>query len=231
MAREIDAELRRRGSRARRAATVGYYPSRMENLGVAAQDMRAVVREARKKLKGEQAGTAMAVAKAVVSQGTLEGRQAAFEILAGHRGGLEALGLRDVEALGRGIDNWASVDGFCCCVAGPAWRMGRISDRDVMRWARSKDRWWRRAAVVATVPLNLRSRGGSGDPRRTLMVVEKVAGDQDPMIAKAVSWALRVLIQHDRRGVVAFLRKHEATLPAIVKREVGNKLRTGRKNP
>ena len=51
------------------------------------------------------------------------------------------------------------------------------------------------------------------------------------MVAKGMSWALRDLIAHDRAAVERFLRKHDHHLPALVKREVRNKLTTGRKNP
>jgi 3-methyladenine DNA glycosylase AlkD len=49
------------------------------------------------------------------------------------------------------------------------------------------------------------------------------------MVVKAMSWALRSLIRWDPNAVAAFLARHEQTLAPRVKREVGNKLRTGRK--
>jgi len=48
---------------------------------------------------------------------------------------------------------------------------------------------------------------------------------------KAMSWALRELVQHDPKAVRGFLAKHEDALAARVKREVRNKLTTGLKNP
>jgi 3-methyladenine DNA glycosylase AlkD len=231
LARDIDRALRKGGTRARKEWTAGYYPSTAENLGVGAAHLRTVVRQTLNGLRGQKPRMALRVARAIVNQGTIEGRQAAYEILIGHPGAIDEVVLRDVEALGIGIDNWCSVDGFGCYVAGQAWRRGCITDRDVMRWATSEDRWWRRAAVVATVPLNARSRGGTGDTRRTLRLLEQVAADREPMVAKAVSWALRTLIAPDRAAVEEFLKDHDAELPALVKREVGNKLRTGKKNP
>jgi 3-methyladenine DNA glycosylase AlkD len=89
----------------------------------------------------------------------------------------------------------------------------------------------RRAAVVSTVPLNKRSQGGSGDPERTLAICTLVAADHDDRVAKGLSWALRELISRDRRAVRRFLEENDAALGARVRREVRNKLRTGRKNP
>ena len=98
-------------------------------------------------------------------------------------------------------------------------------------WARSKDRWWRRAALVSTVPLNNKTRGGQGDAARTLAVCAMLVEDRDDMVVKALSWALRELARRDPKSVRAFLAEHKDTLAARVLREVRNKLNTGLKNP
>jgi 3-methyladenine DNA glycosylase AlkD len=51
------------------------------------------------------------------------------------------------------------------------------------------------------------------------------------MVVKALSWALRQLVVHDRDAVWSFLKEHDDVLAARVKREVRNKLTTGLKNP
>jgi 3-methyladenine DNA glycosylase AlkD len=158
------------------------------------------------------------------------GRVTAYELVAYHPGGIAALTTASVQRLGRGLTDWAGVDTFACYVAGPAWREGRIPTRQVNAWLRSKDRWRRRAGVVCTVALNVRARGGRGDAARTLAVCRQVIGDRDDMVVKALSWALRSLVEWDRPAVSAFLQEHQRTLAGRVTREVGTKLRTGRKN-
>jgi 3-methyladenine DNA glycosylase AlkD len=101
----------------------------------------------------------------------------------------------------------------------------------VHAWTRSADRWQRRLALVCTVALNVRARGGQGDAERTLGVCRRLVGDRDDMVVKALSWALRALVYWDREAVRLFLAQHDARLAARVTREVGNKLRTGVKNP
>ena len=140
------------------------------------------------------------------------------------------LGWKFLEPIGNLMDSWGKVDVFAS-LAGPAWRTGQLSDARVMRWTRSKSRWWRRAALVCTVFLNRRTVGGTGDTLRTLMVCEALVSDRDDMVAKGMSWALRDLLKRNRPAVERFLEEHEAELPALVKREVRNKLTTGRKNP
>ena len=135
-----------------------------------------------------------------------------------------------LEPIGNLMDDWGKVDMFAC-LAGPAWRAGQLSDEQVMRWTRSKNRWWRRAALVCTVFLNRRTLGGTGDTPRTLAVCEALVNDRDDMVVKGMSWALRDLLKRDRQAVGEFLEEHEGELAARVKREVRNKLTTGVKNP
>jgi hypothetical protein len=154
----------------------------------------------------------------------------AYEMILSHKAALSGLGPGDVQRLGRGLDNWGAVDTFACYISGPAWRQGQLSDDLIHRWARSKDRWQRRTAVVSTVPLNNKARGGTGDSRRTLAVCELVVSDRDDMVVKALSWALRELSKRDAATVRQFLAKHESELAPLVLREVRNKLSTGRKS-
>jgi len=104
-----------------------------------------------------------------------------------------------------------------------------IPEKLIEHWANSENRWWRRVAVVCTVALNQKARGGIGDATRTINICGMVASDQDEMVAKALSWALRELVKREPEPVVAFIEKHEAVLPARVKREVCSKIKTGRK--
>ena len=158
-------------------------------------------------------------------------RSVAHELVHHHRPALQSLGSGELEELGQGIDSWWAVDGFATLLAGPAWREGQVPDQVIDDWAHSSDRWWRRTALVSTVALNVKARGGSGDVPRTLRVCSLLVGDHDDMVVKALSWALRVLVQHDPDAVSGFLAEHEEALAARVKREVRNKLATGLKNP
>jgi 3-methyladenine DNA glycosylase AlkD len=155
----------------------------------------------------------------------------AYELVLHHPEAGSRVDARAAVRLGRGLDSWAAVDCFACYIAGPAWRAGQLSDSLIERWTRAKDRWWRRAALVSTVPLNNKSQGGAGDAARTLKICRALVGDQDDMVVKALSWALRELAKRDRAVVEAFLGEQTGSLSARVMREVRYKLETGRKNP
>jgi 3-methyladenine DNA glycosylase AlkD len=193
--------------------------------------LRALRRGYSRVLRGEPAQPVIRLATALCAEGGSGHRLFAYELVAGHPTAPLRLGPREIAALGRGIACWGAVDGFAVCVAGPAWRRGRIPDSLVHRWARSPDRWWRRAALVSTVPLNSRARGGAGDRRRTLAVCRLLEGDRDPMVVKALSWSLRELAKRDPAGVRRHLSDRGPALHARVRREVRSKLETGLKNP
>ncbi len=193
--------------------------------------LRALRKEYSDRLRSLPPKSIIAVALALNVPENFACRFIAAELLREHPGAIAALGKREVAALGRGIDSWWSVDTFGCYVAGPAWREGAIDDAEVERWARSRDRWWRRAALVATVPLNTRARGGAGDPERTLRICRMLVADRDDMVVKAMSWALRALATRRPESVRRFITQHASTLHARVLREVRNKLNTGLKNP
>ena len=156
-----------------------------------------------------------------------------YELLHHHKAAMAKVTVAQLTRLGRGLAAWDEVDPFACYLSGPAWREGRIRDGDVHRWARSVDRWWRRVAVVSTVPLNSTARGakGKGDAERTLAVCEFVKNDRDDMVVKALSWALRELARKQPEAVRSYLKANVDCLAARVVREATNKLDTGLKNP
>jgi len=193
--------------------------------------LRALRRRHTRALAKQAPELVLALAFELLKPGDFVGRMLAYELLAAHRGGIELLDDPLIERLGQGLADWGSVDLFGVTLAGPAWRRGRVSDQKILEWARSTDRWQRRLSLVATVRLNSKTGGGTGDWRRTLRVAKLHLDDRDDMVEKAMSWALRELSQREPSKVREFLREHSERLAPRVRREVKNKLETGLKNP
>jgi 3-methyladenine DNA glycosylase AlkD len=214
----------------RKAFAPGYYPTSMEVLGVKTNDLREVVKDLLKQIKGYEDADYLDLCKALAKTEIFECRQVAYELLDRRRKMVGRLNEKQIEELSDGNDNWVSVDTFSVLISGIAWREGGISDKTVLEWLRSGNRWIRRTAVVSTIALNQKSRGGTGDVRRTLMVCEKVVEDKDDMAQKALSWALRELSKRERKPVEEFMEKYNEHLSGRVRREVSRKLQTGRKN-
>ncbi len=191
--------------------------------------MRSVRKVHSKALRDEPEGTIFKIANAILDTG--EHRWIAYELIANHGEAHQSLDRRKLESMGQGIDSWWTVDAFARTLSGPAWRDGLIDAALIRDWARSPDHWWRRAALVSTVALNRRSKGGKGEVTNTLAICQMLVSDREDMVVKAISWALRELVVHDAPAVQQFLDRNAEQVAARVKREVGNKLRTGLKNP
>ena len=208
----------------------GYYPTDMEIIGVTVPNIRPIMKDLRKRFKKQTSEEVVEFAKFFSNSKIHEVQLIAFEVLGRYKQSLEILTPGDIEELGANIDNWVSVDSFSVLVMGPAWRLGKISDDFVGKWAESENRWRRRAAVVSTVALNQKSRGGTGDPVRTLKICSKVLGDKDVMVVKALSWALRELAKRDKDSVQDFIDRNKEQLRPKILREVRRKIETGKKN-
>ena len=194
-----------------------------------APNMRAVRRKYSRMLEEAEPELILAVARELLKND--DHRWIACELIRNNGAAFQRIGEAELEEFGQGIDTWGAVDALAGILAGPAWSNGQVSDELILKWARSEDRWWRRAALVSTVPFNVRARGGTGDVPRTLAVCRLLVNDRDDMVEKAMSWALRSLVVHDPEAVREFLGEYEDVLAARVKREVRNKLTSGLKNP
>ncbi|MEE9615619.1 MAG: DNA alkylation repair protein [Anaerolineae bacterium] len=194
-----------------------------------APNARAIRRKYSRKLKQTKPEFILDLARELLEN--YGQRWLACELIQNHRAAFQRIGEAELEGFGQGINSWGAVDVFARILAGPAWLNGQVSDELIHKWAHSEDRWWRRAALVSTVALNVRSHGGRGDVPRTLGVCRLLVDDRDDMVVKAMSWALRELVVHDPDAVRGFLTEYEDVLAARVKREVRNKITTGLKNP
>jgi 3-methyladenine DNA glycosylase AlkD len=205
--------------------------ARLSSLSVwTTESIRSVRREVSRRL-AKTSAQSMIVLALRLTRRQIVPRFFAYELVQHHLEALRSLKAKSLEDLGRGNDNWGAVDAFACYLAGPVWRERQVADALIRRWARSRDRWWRRAALVSTVALNSKARGGSGDTVRTLNICKLLVTDRDDMVVKALSWALRELSKRDPESVRRFLNEHRAVLAPRVVREVSNKLQTGLKNP
>lgn len=230
MKNRIINALQRAADPHRKKQSAVMFPTRMQVLGLRNPDIKNVIKRLCPEIKPWPAEQLLEFAKELVRTQIFECNMVAYELLWKNKNALRLIRLRDIEELGQNIDNWVTVDTLSVMISGWAWRENQITDADVLNWLNSENRWWQRTAVVSTVPLNLRSRGGTGDAKRTLLICEKVVNHRDDMIVKALSWALRELSKSDKQAVIDFMQKHEQQLAGRVRREVHTKLETGRKN-
>ena len=206
------------------------FKTELKRLGVSADHLRMVEDDWIKVLHDFSPGQWIDLCIELTKTGIFESQLLAYELIWKNKKVLRNLDQKQIILLRNHLDNWASVDSYSLMIAGWHWREGTLSDAQILKWLKSENRWLRRVAVVCTIPLNLRSRGGKGDAQKTLMVCKKIIDDRDKMVVKALSWALRELSKRDKTAVENFIAQNQDRLHSLVVREVTAKLKTGRKN-
>ncbi len=213
----------------RKASGMISHPTSQTILGVKGEDVRNILKVLKIEINEWNISEWLELANQLIDLQIIECQMMAYELFGKTPKRLAQLKQTDVLQLGRNLDNWASVDTYSCYITGVCWRNGVLSDTDIQNCLDSPNRWWRRVAVVSTVGLNQKIRGGKGDTEKTLKICQQVLNDKDDMIVKALSWSLRELSKSDKQSVIDFMQKYENELHPRVKREVWTKLTTGRK--
>jgi len=206
------------------------YPTKMRVIGVTVPNLKTVLNELKKQTKNLIFPEKIDLAVKLNQTSIFECQQVAFEYIGNDKNVASKLTENDIDRLEQNLDNWISVDYFGALIVGNAWRCKNITIDKVKTYLKSADFWIRRIAIVATVSLNQKARGGFGDNKQTLEICQMVVADHNEMIIKALSWALRELAKIDKTPVIEFVDLNKNKLNKKVLREVINKLETGKKN-
>jgi 3-methyladenine DNA glycosylase AlkD len=112
------------------------------------------------------------------------------------------------------IGSWADHDGLVHCLIAPmvAGKAGRT--KSVFRWAKSPDRWHRRAACVALI------RGAREKMffPEIVKLSDSLLADKDDMVQKGLGWLLRETAKFDAKRTVPYLMKIRGRAPRLVLR-------------
>jgi 3-methyladenine DNA glycosylase AlkD len=112
------------------------------------------------------------------------------------------------------VGTWADHDALVHYLIAPmvAAKPGRVNN--VFRWARSRNRWFRRAACVALI---------QGTRQKQFFPQIKqlsnlLLSDQDDMVQKGLGWLLRETAKADARRTVPYLMQIRGRAPRLVLR-------------
>jgi 3-methyladenine DNA glycosylase AlkD len=112
------------------------------------------------------------------------------------------------------IRNWSDHDGLVHYLISPMVAAKPVRARAVFRWARSKNRWHRRAACVALI------RGARAKMffPEIVKLSNSLLDDQDDMVQKGLGWLLRETAKHHAKRTVPYLMKIRGRAPRLVLR-------------
>lgn len=118
------------------------------------------------------------------------------------------------------ISTWSDHDGLVHSLIAPMIEAEPTRARRVFAWAKSPDRWHRRAACVALIQGTRRKMFFPQIVRVSNMLLE----DEDDMVQKGLGWLLRETAKADRGRTVPYLIKIRSRAPRLVLRTASETL-------
>jgi len=129
------------------------------------------------------------------------------------------------------VIGWVEVDSLCTnkytsTEIASKWKQWKPL---LIKFSKSKNIQKRRASIVLLC-IPLRKPDNEELVEVALQNIDRLKGEKEVLITKAISWVLRSMIKQYRKRVSAYIAENKTTLPAIAVRETMMKLKTGRKS-
>jgi 3-methyladenine DNA glycosylase AlkD len=124
----------------------------------------------------------------------------------------------------RAAQNWAHVDHVSTRILGFLVEENPSLKRRVRSWARDRDFWIRRAALLS---LLLPLRRGEGDFELFAALAEPMLAEKEFFIRKAIGWILREASKKQPERVHRFLFQHRNQMSGLTFREGSRRLPAG----
>lgn len=124
------------------------------------------------------------------------------------------------------ISNWASCDTFCNHTVGSFIETYPEYIKELKRWAKSKNRWMRRAAAVSLI---IPAKQGMF-LRDIFEIAKMLLKDQDDMVQKGYGWMLKVASQAHQKEVFNFVIQYKKEMPRTALRYAIEKMPKQLKN-
>lgn len=221
VAGQIRQTLKTGGSAKRAAGVQRFFKEAIQSHGWKTAELRRAIRLCRKEiLTHRDFDFLVEVADHLFSGPVLEEKAAGVFLLEDLTGKCNDREFKVFETWLDRISSWADHDGLVHCLISPMVVENPTRTKFVFPWARSRDRWHRRAACVALI------RGARAQMFFPEIVIlsNSLLGDQDEMVQKGLGWLLRETAKSDAKRSVPYLMKIRGRAPRLVLRTACEKL-------
>ncbi len=215
IARQIRQALKDGGSAEHAAGVQWFFKEEIKSHGWYTADLRRAIRRCRREILREHDFQFLTeVADQLFLGPVLEEKIAGIFLLET----LDAQSAdRDFEMFESWLDrisSWADHDGLVHCLIAPMVAAKPARTKFVFRWAKSANRWHRRAACVALI------RGARAKMffPEIVTLSDLLLGDKDDMVQKGLGWLLRETAKFDAKRTVPYLMKIRGRAPRLVLR-------------
>ena len=215
VAAQIRRVLKNGGSDEHAAGVQWFFKEEIKSHGWYTADLRRAVRGIRKNIRGEHGlDFLVQVADQLFAGAVLEEKIAAVFLLEGFDAEFGDREFKLFESWLDRISSWADHDGLVHYLISPMVASKPARVKAVFRWAKSPNRWRRRAACVALI------RGARAKMffPEIVRLSDFLLRDEDDMVQKGLGWLLRETAKFDARRTVPYLMKIRELAPRLVLR-------------
>jgi 3-methyladenine DNA glycosylase AlkD len=215
VAAQIRVALKNGGSDEHAAGAQRFFKGEVKSHGWYTADLRRAMRHARREiLRQNDFYFLLQVADQLFSGSVLEEKVAAVFLLEHLDVQCGDREFRLFEGWLDRIGSWADHDALVHDLIAPIAVAEPARVKNIFRWARSKDRWHRRAACVALI------RGARAKMffPEIVQLSNLLLTDEDDMVLKGLGWLLRETAKFDPKRTLAYLMKIRERAPRLVLR-------------
>lgn len=212
---QIRRALRDGGSAEHAAGVQWFFKEEIKSHGWYTADLRRAVRRCRQEiLKDHDLQFLVQVADKLFDGDVLEEKVAAVFLLEDLNSQCGDREFRLFEGWLERIGSWADHDGLVHYLIAPMVATKPARTRNVFRWAKSKNRWHRRAACVALI----RGTRAKMFFPEIVRLSNLLLDDPDDMVQKGLGWLLRETAKFNANKTVPYLMKIRSKAPRLVLR-------------
>ena len=215
VANEIRRTLKAGGSVERASRVQRFFKEEIQSHGWRTADARrASIRWRRDILQKSDLRFLLQVADHLFTGTVNEEKNVAVFLLENITAGLGDEEFRLLESWLPRVSNWSDHDALVHYLIAPMMVAKPARARKVFRWAKSKNRWYRRAACVALIQGTRRKMFFS----EITKLGELLLSDEDDMVQKGLGWLLRETAKADARRTVPYLMSIRERAPRLILR-------------
>ena len=213
VAAQIRRALKGGGSPAHAAGVQWFFKDAVKSHGWYTADLRRAMRQRRRDiLREHDFDFLVKVADNLFSGRVLEEKIAAVFLLEKMDARFSDREFRLFESWLDRISSWADHDALMHDLISPTLAADPKRAKEVFRWAKSRNRWHRRAACVAFI----RGTRAKMFFPEIVKLSDLLLADEDDMVQKGLGWLLRETAKHDAKRTVPYLMKIRKQAPRLV---------------
>jgi len=221
VAAEIRSILKREGSPEHANGVAWFFKEKIQSHGWRTADLRRLARQCSRALDEEHGlDFIVRVADRLFRGRVLEEKVFGVLLLENFTSHFDDTHFNLFESWLDRISTWADHDGLVHYLLAPMIQAQPARARKVFEWAKSADRWHRRAACVALIQGTRRKMFFPQITRLSNLLLE----DEDDMVQKGLGWLLRETAKADRTRTVPYLVKIRSRAPRLVLRTASETL-------